>query len=206
MTKEKVVLMMGCSLPPERRTRESVPASAKASTNCRGLSAEDYARNLQKIYTVKTVQEFWQVYNNIPSVEQLDINYNYHLMRKELRPIREDQAHKDGGSWRCKCFVHLTKSIWEDILLAAIGEQLSDDPTELLGVSVALRQNEHIIQIWHSKANAQHESQIPEKLEHVVNDKDFSVRCYKAHHSLSSYHGGSGNNGGRSGRSGNRIF
>lgn len=80
-------------------------------TDSRGLSAADYERNLRKIYTVDTVQKFWQVFNNIPTVEEMDCYFSYHLMREEYRPIREDPIHKAGGAWRLKCFCKDTVSV-----------------------------------------------------------------------------------------------
>ncbi|XP_022660558.1 eukaryotic translation initiation factor 4E type 3-B-like isoform X2 [Varroa jacobsoni] len=177
-------------------------------TDCRGLSAEDYERNLKKIYTVDTVQTFWQVYNNIPSVNELGPNYSYHLMREQHRPIREDGVHKDGGAWRCRLASSDTKAIWQELLLAAIGEQLtdSDNPTELLGISVALRDGDDMIQLWHANACTEQTSKIPDRLEHVLpSGFRFLMRFYKAHHTIHPYRGGGGSSASHSGRRGSNY-
>lgn len=56
------------------------------------------------------MQKFWQVFNNIPGVEEMESNISYHLMREEYRPMREDPVHKAGGAWRLKCLCKDTVS------------------------------------------------------------------------------------------------
>ena len=67
------------------------------------MSASEYESNLKKIYTFSTIQGFWAVFNNVPSVAELQIRYSYHLMRDERRPIWEDSYNQGGGTWRFRC-------------------------------------------------------------------------------------------------------
>jgi len=162
-------------------------------TDSRGLSAEDYERNLRKIFTVDTVQEFWQVFNNIPKVDEMECNFSYHLMREEYRPIREDPVHKAGGAWRLKCHCKDTGVVWKELLVAAIGEQLTDpgNPHELLGVSVALREHEDMVQLWHRDANAHAKSQILQNYRRILSSRGnnhFCAEFYKPHEAIGSNH------------------
>ena len=46
-----------------------------------GSSLQDYTQNLKKIYKVSTIEGFWQVFNNIPTPNNLHPRYSFHLMR-----------------------------------------------------------------------------------------------------------------------------
>jgi len=67
------------------------------------MSASDYEYNLKKVYTFNTIQGFWAVFNNVPSVDDIQARYSYHLMRNERRPIWEEPYNQTGGAWRLRC-------------------------------------------------------------------------------------------------------
>lgn len=76
---------------------------------------------------MNTVQSFWAVFNNIPSVSAVQVSiffniffiininiqtyinyfcqvrYSYHLMRDERYPLWEEPVNQNGGTWRLKC-------------------------------------------------------------------------------------------------------
>lgn len=58
------------------------------------------------------------------------------------------QSFPEGGSWtlRLKKSPLLSK-IWEELVLACIGEAF-DDPHDVVGVVVSVRQKEDVISIW----------------------------------------------------------
>lgn len=45
-----------------------------------GSSAAEFQANLKKIYTVRSAQGFWAVYNNIPGADEIQVNDTPHLM------------------------------------------------------------------------------------------------------------------------------
>ncbi|XP_046671091.1 eukaryotic translation initiation factor 4E type 3-like isoform X1 [Homalodisca vitripennis] len=113
-------------------------------------SAAQYQANLKKIYSVSTVQDFWAVLKHIPSVEALPPRYSYHLMRDVIQPMWEDEMNKYGGTWRLKVAKKDTPTVWQELLLAAIGEQLSEGLCEgdsICGVTVAVREKDDLVQV-----------------------------------------------------------
>ncbi|CAL1529089.1 unnamed protein product [Lymnaea stagnalis] len=149
----------------------------------RGTTAREYESSLTKIYTVDTVQGFWSVYNHIPDPSKLSIRYSYHLMRAQRRPVWEDEENSEGGSWTFKCKKQDTEEIWKQLLLAAIGEQLSDcmaEDDDVIGVSVSIRDRDDLILIWNRYARMKDESTLVQKVKDLLPHISFSTVFYKA--------------------------
>ncbi|KAJ8301998.1 hypothetical protein KUTeg_020985 [Tegillarca granosa] len=157
-----------------------------------GTSVAEYETTLRKLYTVSTVQGFWSVYNNIPDVSKLNVRYTYHLMRNELiqhcrqhrnmMVVREDEFNCRGGNWRLKCHKFDTPVVWKELLLAAIGEQLTEYMAEddnIGGVSVSVRERDDIVQIWNTRSDLHEESNVIDKIRELVPDVNFTAIFYK---------------------------
>ena len=54
---------------------------------------------LHEVYSFGTIQDFWKMYNNIYSVEEIMPNTDYMLFRKGIRPEWEDPFNREGGKW-----------------------------------------------------------------------------------------------------------
>ncbi|KAL4226138.1 Eukaryotic translation initiation factor 4E type 3 [Mactra antiquata] len=157
-----------------------------------GTSAAEYEACLRKLYTVSTVQGFWSVYNNIPDVSKLNSRYSYHLMRHERRPIWEDAANCNGGNWRMKCHKWDTPQVWKELLLAAIGEHLSDflqEGDEISGISVSIRERDDIVTIWNTNSGLAEQSNILEKVKELVPKVTFTASFYKAFQTHQAFEG-----------------
>lgn len=92
-----------------------------------GASLDDYAENLRAIYTVSTIEGFWQVFNNLPVPSKLPPRFSYHLMRGTRKPVWEDPLVENGGCWKLKVIKRDTDMVWKELLLAAIGEQFNNN-------------------------------------------------------------------------------
>ncbi|OWF37759.1 eukaryotic translation initiation factor 4E type 3-like [Mizuhopecten yessoensis] len=157
-----------------------------------GTSAAQYEATLRKLYTVNTVQGFWAVYNNIPGVDMLNVRYTYHLMRDERRPIWEDVNNCHGGNWRLKCNKVDSPTVWKELLLAAIGEQLSDNMAEgdeVGGMSISVRERDDIIQIWNKQSNLHEQATIIPKVKELLPKVNFTAVFYKAFQTHQAFEG-----------------
>jgi len=155
-------------------------------------SMAEYKASLKKIYTVSTVQGFWSVFHHIPQVWELKLRTYYHLMREEKEPLWEDPSLANGGVWRIKCPKRETSRVWEELLLAAIGEQFSDevhDGDNVCGLSVSPREKDDLIQIWNVRSEDVGQSKVLEKVHKLLPDVRFNAEFYKPHQTHSAFEG-----------------
>ncbi|KAH0949036.1 hypothetical protein HN011_010512 [Eciton burchellii] len=155
-----------------------------------GTTTEEYKANLQKIYTVNTVQSFWGVFNNIPNAGDMQVKYSYHLMRDDRYPLWEHELNQKGGTWRLKCHKYDTEFIWKEVVLAAIGEQFTahlaqDD--EICGITVSIRDREDLIQVWNINAALHSKATVIQKIYSLVPNIKFLGDFYKPHQSHHAY-------------------
>ncbi|KAI8090767.1 translation initiation factor eIF 4e-like domain-containing protein [Thamnidium elegans] len=147
------------------------------------LPASDYESNLVIISSVKTVQKFWSVYNNIDGPDKLGFRSNYHFMKKGIKPIWEDPMNEYGGSYNFKLNKKQSPTAWLDILLLLIGENIEDwMKNKVFGVSVSSRQNADNYQIWtaHNNKSIQ-DNIIRAKLEELLHPADIQSFYFKMH-------------------------
>lgn len=153
-----------------------------------GASLEDYQENLKKVYTVQSVETFWQVFNNVPAPSCLSCRYSFHLMRGDgtRQPTWEDPLNASGGHWKLKCHKQYTNIVWQELLLAAVGEQFSTSTRHddmVTGVSVSIREKDDHFQIWNANADRHHEAAVIERVRNLLPRIKFHTIFYKEHKS-----------------------
>lgn len=57
---------------------------------------------------------------------------DYHLFRQNIRPVWEDPENQLGGKWLIRTKKAFTPRLWEDLVLAFVGGQFSDEVTGLV--------------------------------------------------------------------------
>ncbi|CAF3374421.1 unnamed protein product [Rotaria socialis] len=155
-------------------------------------SKDDYEAGLQKIFAVDTVQEFWSVFNNIPTPSRLANRVSYHLMRRSRKPLWEDRENENGGIYTYRCPKDKTNTVWQELCLAAIGEQFSViEGDDVVGVSVQSRDGpQDLVQIWNSNPTEEAQKAIDEKVRGIFPDIVFQVKFYKANSSHANFEAG----------------
>jgi len=77
----------------------------------------------------------------------------------------------------------LKSTVWSEILLAGIGEQLSEfvawPNDDIVGFGVNKREKEDIVQIWHVNCNYADDAAITQKISDILPNISFSSTHYK---------------------------
>jgi translation initiation factor 4E len=72
----------------------------------------------------------------------------------------EDEANKNGGRWTLRVSKGYANKLWEDLILAMIGEQFADE-NEINGVVLSIRAQGDQISIWNRNG---HNKEIVERI------------------------------------------
>ncbi|EDW81614.1 uncharacterized protein Dwil_GK12168 [Drosophila willistoni] len=96
------------------------------------------------------VEDFWSLYNHIIPPSVIKMGSDYSLFKKNIRPMWEDAANKQGGRWvitlnkNCK---QELDNLWLDVLLCMIGETF-DYADQICGAVVNIRNKCNKISLW----------------------------------------------------------
>lgn len=156
------------------------------------MSSEDYAKNLRKIYTITTIEQFWQIFNNIPGPHMMPSKYSFHLMRGTTRrPIWEEPQNENGGCWKFKVSKGDASPAWFELLLAVVGEQFVGNVSKndrVTGVSISMRDRDDQIQIWNERSEESAAATVMNKvLTEICGDIQFRASFYRAHQDKAAF-------------------
>lgn len=108
----------------------------------------DYEKTINEIAAVDTVEDFYKIYTHLKRPSALPAVSDYHLFKRGIRPIWEDDDNKNGGKWILRLKKGVADRYWEDILLALIGDQFVETSEEICGAVLSVRNGEDILSIW----------------------------------------------------------
>ncbi|OIW29924.1 IF4E-domain-containing protein [Coniochaeta ligniaria NRRL 30616] len=108
----------------------------------------EYEKTLHPMATCETVEEFFEIYRHLNRPSTLPLVSDYHMFKKGVRPIWEDEENKKGGKWIVRLKKGVADRYWEDLLLAMIGDQFFEASDEVCGAVLSVRNGEDILSIW----------------------------------------------------------
>lgn len=147
---------------------------SQAATSNGSLHEASYEDRLEPLAQISDVRQFWSVFNNF-DISQLKLRDSVHLFHKGVKPVWEDPRNARGGSWTFRVPKHQASEFWKEICMMAIGEQLQgavEEPgrntfrDDICGVSLGVRFNSMLVQIWNRDAD--HEAGIQRILKTVM--------------------------------------
>jgi translation initiation factor 4E len=113
-----------------------------------------WGQTLRSVYTFKTIEDFWCLYNNVVPPSRLVTGADLHVFKEGIEPKWEDPQCATGGEWRAQVPKGDKKSLdsfWLSTLLALIGEQFKDGDS-ICGVVVSVRKSQDRVCLWTKNA------------------------------------------------------
>ncbi|KAK2623656.1 hypothetical protein QTJ16_006837 [Diplocarpon rosae] len=108
----------------------------------------EYEKTLHPIARFDTMEEFFTVYGHLKRPSTLPLVSDYHIFKKGIRPVWEDDENKKGGKWIVRLKKGVADRYWEDLLFALIGDQFAEASEEVCGAVLSVRNGEDILSIW----------------------------------------------------------
>lgn len=108
----------------------------------------DYEKSTMPLAIFGSVEAFWKVYTHLKRPSALPSVSDYHIFKKGVRPVWEDQENKRGGKWILRLRKGVADRYWEDLLLAIVGDQFAEAGEEICGAVLSVRTGEDVLSIW----------------------------------------------------------
>ncbi|PBK99654.1 translation initiation factor eIF4e [Armillaria gallica] len=131
-----------------------------------GNKIASYEEGIKKISAFSSVESFWSLWTHLSPPSSLQPTTDYLLFHNGIRrPVWEDPLNLTGGKWIIRLKKGVADRIWEDLVLAIIGDQFdvcrpsedavknagASDETdwpEICGCTISVRQSEDIVSLW----------------------------------------------------------
>lgn len=111
-------------------------------------TTEMWQAKVANVYTVRTLEEFWSVFNNLKSPSQLPARGDYFFFKKGINPAWEDPVNQHGGAWQITIPNPLdADSLWLDLLIALVGHTI-EPMDEICGTALGARKNGIRLSVW----------------------------------------------------------
>ena len=108
----------------------------------------DYEKSTIPLASFSTVEAFWSVYIHLKRPSALPSVSDYHIFRKGIRPVWEDEENKRGGKWIIRLKKGVADRYWEDLLLMIVGDQFAEAGEEVCGAVLSVRSGEDVLSVW----------------------------------------------------------
>lgn len=108
----------------------------------------DYEKSTVPLASISSVESFWGTYSHLKRPSLLPTVSDYHIFKKGIRPVWEDEANKRGGKWIVRLKKGVADRYWEDLLLGMVGDQFAEAGDEVCGAVLSVRGGEDVLSVW----------------------------------------------------------
>jgi len=146
-----------------------------------GQKITDYEAAIKKIDSFATIEQFWGIHSHIKRPDEVSNVSDFHIFRKGVRPVWEDDANIDGGKWIVRLKKGLAARYWEGLVIAIISEQF-DVGEEICGAVLSIRHSEDILSLWNRSAtDSKTNLRIRDTMKRILILPHDTVMEYKTH-------------------------
>jgi translation initiation factor 4E len=109
----------------------------------------NYSAANKKIASFSSVEDFWAIYSHLVRSSDLSPTTQYSLFRHPITPTWEHPSHLKGGKWSAHLKKNVSSRLWEQLLLALIGDAFSEiGEDEVTGITLNVKHGEDVLSIW----------------------------------------------------------
>jgi len=140
-----------------------------------------YEQNIKKLADVATVEDFWASYAYLVRPNDIPQGTDLEVFRKGIIPLWEDNANRHGGKWVVRIKKGFANRLWEDALLAILGDEFGLDD-EICGIVLSTKFKEDTLSFWNKTASDKAiVYKIRDVIKKVLGITNNSVLEYRAH-------------------------
>ncbi|OJJ95449.1 hypothetical protein ASPACDRAFT_126841 [Aspergillus aculeatus ATCC 16872] len=140
----------------------------------------DYEKSTVPLAAISSVESFWSVYSHLKRPSLLPTVSDYHIFKKGIRPVWEDDANKKGGKWVVRLKKGVADRYWEDLLLAMVGDQFAEAGDEVCGAVLSVRSGEDVLNVW-TRIDGGRNIKIRETIKRLLNFPTDTNIVWKSH-------------------------
>jgi len=153
-----------------------------------GNKITNYEEGIKKISAFASVESFWSLWTHLHPPSALLPTTDYLLFHQGIRrPVWEDPLNLPGGKWILRLRKGVADRIWEDLVLALIGDQFSgvappheDEWPEICGCTISVRQSEDILSVWNRIDEPKLRERIRDRIRTVLHLPPSTIMEYKS--------------------------
>jgi len=143
--------------------------------DCKKWDEKDYLKHV----TVRTVEEFWELYNGLPSFNNRDM---WFFMREGIPPRWEDPINQEGGSFKFRVAAKDIDNTWLTFSMYLISENMCRNPVDanlISGIALSPKANGYsTVSVWNLDKRHTAHAIFPSNI-HGIN---FNISLYQPHH------------------------
>ncbi|PWY79661.1 putative translation initiation factor eIF4E3 [Aspergillus heteromorphus CBS 117.55] len=140
----------------------------------------DYEKSTIPLASISSVEGFWSIYSHLKRPSLLPTVSDYHIFKKGIRPVWEDDANKKGGKWVVRLKKGVADRYWEDLLLAMVGDQFAEAGDEVCGAVLSVRSGEDVLNVW-TRIDGGRNIKIRETIKRLLNFPVDTNLIWKSH-------------------------
>lgn len=142
----------------------------------------DYESNMKEIGDFASVESFWTLYSHLKRPSEMPAPSDYQMFRKGVKPIWEDPENKLGGKWLIRVKKEYTDRLWEDLLLAIVGNQFeASGYGEVCGAVISIREFHDVISLWIKSTNKITRDRVKDSLRYVLKLPGRTIMEWRVH-------------------------
>jgi len=144
-----------------------------------GNKVTNYEDGIKRIANFGSIESFWSLWTHLQVPSLLTPTTDYLLFHSGVRrPVWEDPLNITGGKWILRLRKGLADRLWEDLVMAVIGDQFD---AEICGCVLSVRTGEDIISVWNRDGNEQAAvGRIKDTIKKVLNLPPNTIMEYKS--------------------------